>query len=65
VDRENIRFVPIKTDDQLDLQALHCVRDRLSDTYGSRGTVCYCLGLVGEICVSATRTTSCGWRYAA
>jgi len=23
VDRENMRFVPIKTDDQLDLQALH------------------------------------------
>ena len=30
VDRENMRFVPIKTDDQLDLQALHRVRDRLS-----------------------------------
>ncbi len=29
VDRQNIRFVPIKTDDQLDLQALHRVRDRL------------------------------------
>jgi transposase len=29
VDRENMRFVPIKTDDQLDLQALHRVRDRL------------------------------------
>src|SRR5580658_3640399 len=29
VDRKNMRFVPIKTDDQLDLQALHCVRDRL------------------------------------
>src|ERR1700751_5603139 len=28
-DRENMRFVPIKTDDQLDLQALHRVRDRL------------------------------------
>jgi transposase len=27
--RENMRFVPIKTDDQLDLQALHRVRDRL------------------------------------
>jgi transposase len=26
VDRENMRFVPIKTDDQLDLQALHRVR---------------------------------------
>jgi len=24
-----MRFVPIKTDDQLDLQALHHVRDRL------------------------------------
>ena len=30
VDRQNMRFVPIKTDDQLDLQALHRVRDRLS-----------------------------------
>ena len=30
VERENMRFVPIKTDDQLDLQALHRVRDRLS-----------------------------------
>ena len=29
VDRENMRFVPIKTDDQLDLPALHRVRDRL------------------------------------
>jgi hypothetical protein len=29
VDRENMRFVPIKTDDRLDLQALHRVRDRL------------------------------------
>jgi transposase len=29
VDRHNMRFVPIKTDDQLDLQALHRVRERL------------------------------------
>jgi transposase len=29
VERENMRFVPIKTDDQLDLQAIHRVRDRL------------------------------------
>jgi transposase len=29
VDRQNMRFVRIKTDDQLDLQALHRVRDRL------------------------------------
>lgn len=29
VTRHNMRFVPIKTDDQLDLQALHRVRDRL------------------------------------
>jgi len=29
VDRQNMRFVPIKTDDQLDLQALHRVRDHL------------------------------------
>ncbi len=29
VTRANMRFVPIKTDDQLDLQALHRVRDRL------------------------------------
>jgi transposase len=29
VTRQNMRFVPIKTDDQLDLQALHRVRDRL------------------------------------
>ena len=27
--RQNMRFVPIKTEDQLDLQALHRVRDRL------------------------------------
>jgi transposase len=25
----DVRFVPIKTDDQLDMQALHSVRDRL------------------------------------
>jgi transposase len=29
VERENMRFVPIKTDDQLDLQSLHRVRERL------------------------------------
>jgi len=29
VERENMRFVPIETEDQLDLQALHRVRDRL------------------------------------
>lgn len=29
VTRQNMRFVPIKTDDQLDLQALHRIRDRL------------------------------------
>ncbi len=28
VERENMRFVPIKADDQLDLQALHGERDR-------------------------------------
>jgi transposase len=28
-ERENMRFVPIKTEDQLDLQAVHRVRDRL------------------------------------
>jgi transposase len=29
VERKIMRFVPIKTDDQLDLQAMHRVRDRL------------------------------------
>ena len=29
VERKNMRFVPMKTDDQLDLQAIHRVRDRL------------------------------------
>jgi len=29
VERKNMRFVPIKTDDQLDLQGIHLVRDRL------------------------------------
>ena len=29
VERKNMRFVPIKTDGQLDLQAIHRVRDRL------------------------------------
>jgi transposase len=29
VERKNMRFVPIKTDDQLDLQAIHRVRDRM------------------------------------
>jgi transposase len=29
VSRQNMRFVPIKSDDQLDLQALHRMRDRL------------------------------------
>jgi transposase len=28
-ERENMRFVPIKTEDQLDVQALHRVRERL------------------------------------
>ena len=31
VQRPTMRFVPIKTEDQLDLQALHRVRDRLVD----------------------------------
>ena len=36
VERKNMRFVPIKTDDQLDLQAIHRVRDRLvSRRHGS------------------------------
>jgi transposase len=30
VDRQNMRFVPIKTDDQLDVQAMHRVRNPLS-----------------------------------
>jgi transposase len=30
VERKNMRFVPIKTDDQLDLQCIHRLRDRLS-----------------------------------
>jgi transposase len=29
VERKNMRFVPIKTDDQLDLQGIHRVRDRV------------------------------------
>jgi transposase len=29
VERKNMRFAPIKTDDQLDLQAMHRIRDRL------------------------------------
>jgi transposase len=29
VGRKNMRFVPIKTDDQLDVQAIHRVRDQL------------------------------------
>src|SRR6202522_2705185 len=29
VERKSMRFVPIKTDDQLDLQAMHRIRDRL------------------------------------
>ena len=29
VERKNMRFVPIKTDDQLDLQAMHRIRDWL------------------------------------
>ena len=28
-ERKNMRFVPMKTDDQLDLQAMHRIRDRL------------------------------------
>ena len=29
VERKNMRFVPLKMDDQLDLQAMHRIRDRL------------------------------------
>jgi transposase len=29
VEHKNMRFLPIKTDDQLDLQAMHRIRDRL------------------------------------
>jgi transposase len=28
VERENMRFMPLKTEDQLDVQALHRVRER-------------------------------------
>ncbi len=47
VDRQNMRFVPIKTDDQLDLQALHRVRDRL--IAGERPSLTSC----GRFCLSA------------
>lgn len=41
VERKNMRFVPIKTDDQLDLQAIHRVRDRLiSDARSYQPTAC-------------------------
>ena len=43
VDRQNMRFVPIKTDDQLDLQALHRVRDRLITTTDVRDQPVACL----------------------
>jgi hypothetical protein len=37
VERKNMRFVPIKTDDQLDPQAIHRFRDQLgSDSETSR-----------------------------
>jgi transposase len=35
IERNNMRFVPIKTDDQLDLQAMHRIRDRLVARHGS------------------------------
>jgi transposase len=37
VERKNMRFVPIKTDDQLDLQAIHRVRRVQPKTKGSSG----------------------------
>jgi transposase len=43
VDRDNMRFVPIKTDDRFDLKALHRVRDRLM----ARRTA-----LINQICAS-------------
>jgi len=43
VERANMRFVPIKTEDQLDLQALHRVRDRLRSPY--RTFACHALRL--------------------
>ena len=43
VGRQNMRFVPIKTDDQLDLQALHRVRDRLITRRNVRDQPVACL----------------------
>jgi transposase len=40
VERKNMRFVPIKTDDQLDLQAIHRVRDRLPTSSSSSSSSC-------------------------
>jgi len=40
VQRQNVRFVPVKTGDQLDLQALHRVRDRLVSAAPASSTSC-------------------------
>ena len=38
VGRQNMRFEPIKTDNQLDLQAIHRVRDRLMTALEARAS---------------------------
>jgi len=48
VDRRNMRFVPIKTDDQLDLQAMHRVRDlaaSLADMERGEAAILYDSGM--------------------
>ena len=61
VDRQNMRFVPIKTDDQLDLQAMHRVRDRL---VARRTSVINQLrAFLLDICTAAIRNTSPSLRW--
>ena len=58
VDRQNMRFVPIKTDDQLDLQALHRVRDRLDRTknLGDQPVACFPAGAGFGLCQEPSET---------
>ncbi len=49
VERKNMRFVPIKTDDQPDLQGIHRVRDRLISRQSSTNFGHFCSSAVWSL----------------
>ena len=62
VERKNMRFVPIKTDDQLDLQGIHRVRDRLISRRTAVINQSACVPTRARPGVSRRLQRSCGMR---